>query len=74
MIIQSFPGGEVSWNDFKNFAAFLGTEARVDNLSVVTGDDNPMLYIGWVNSRAATDREIVKTVGEHGVDAGHANI
>lgn len=62
MIIQSFPGGEVSWNDFKTFAAFLGTDVRVESVSAVPAHDSPLLYIGWINSRAATDREIAKTV------------
>lgn len=62
MIAQSFQEDPVSWSDYSAFCSLLGASA-VRGLLVEacrTGDER--LFLGWVDSKVASDNEIASVV------------
>ncbi|MGE0411645.1 MAG: hypothetical protein AB7Q64_06530 [Verrucomicrobiales bacterium] len=62
MLVQAFPGAEKSWADFERFGSYLGVQVNIDCLVQVPSHQMPQLYVGWVTSRCADDKEIAATL------------
>jgi hypothetical protein len=58
MLVQSFRDDPLSWEDYRNFASLLQSEAQRGGLVRAGICKNRPLYLGWVDSKAATDAEI----------------
>jgi hypothetical protein len=62
MLVQSFANDPVSEDDFRAFSAFLGREVAPGGLREVRVIDGIPLYLGWISSELASDREVAGSV------------
>jgi hypothetical protein len=62
MLVQSFQEDPVSWKDYGAFCSLLGTSAIRGSLVEARRTGPQRLFLGWVDSKVATDNEIAAVV------------
>jgi hypothetical protein len=66
MLVQAFPGAEVSLTDFKSFGSYFGMEVGENCLVQAPKHQRPSLFVGWVSSGCSTDAQIASTLERQG--------
>jgi hypothetical protein len=62
MLVQSFDESPSSWIDYEKFANLLGVSAIRGGITGPRQIDNISLYLGWIDTRTATDAEAATTI------------
>lgn len=62
MLVQSFQSDPVSWNDYSAFCSLLGTSAVRGELVQARRTGPEKLFLGWVDSKVASDHQIAAVV------------
>lgn len=62
MLVQSFRESKTAWNDYSDFAQFLGLQVSRDSVNGPVTASGVDLYIAWVNSEVGKDSDAAAAV------------